>query len=278
MTTTVNSNALSNNEATPEEVIAKVHQAAQLLINKGEAGLNILRDNTSEFTWKDTYIFVIDVEGSVVLSNPAFKAREGGNIREHLDWNNKFYGKELCTLSQNGGGWMEFVWPKPGLNEGQRKVSYIYPIPGYKYTVCAGIYNDTKSIDELNALTKRVLNQESSPVIVLFEVKPTVEGKPAYLKMAADLKIELAKAAGFISGERYESLNEAGKLLSVNIWENEACMNQWRNNAMHRMSQKAGHDKLFEKYTIKVVSVIRDYSMTDRKQAPEDSNQYIVGE
>ena len=133
---------MSTDIATPQEVIEKVHKAAELLKSKGKAGLEILRDSSSEFTWKDTYIFIIDVEESIVLSNPAFRERQGGNIREHLDWNKKYYGIELCEVAQKGGGWIEFIWPKPGTNDGIRKVAYIYPVPGYRYTVCS----DRKSV------------------------------------------------------------------------------------------------------------------------------------
>ncbi len=115
-------------------------------------------------------------------------------------------------------------------------------------------------------------------VIVIFEVKPTKEGKQEYLKIAAELREELNGAEGFISGERYESLTETGKLLSINVWESQEALEKWRNNHMHRQGQKRGHDSLFEKYDIKVAQVIRHYSMTERSEAPADSNTYIKGE
>ncbi len=114
-----------------------------------------------------------------------------------------------------------------------------------------------------------------SQVIVIFEVKPTKEGKAEYLKIAAELREELSKAEGFISGERYESLSEEGKLLSINVWESEQALAKWRNNQQHRQGQKRGHESLFEKYNIKVAKVIRDYSLTDREQAPADSNEFL---
>lgn len=161
---------MNNNEiASPQEIIKKVHQAAELLKNTGKKGLEILQDPKSEFTWKDTYIFVIDVEEGLVLSNPAFSKRQGGNIREHLDWNNKLYGIELCEIAHQGGGWIEFTWPKPGTTTGIRKVSYIYPIPGYRYTVCAGIYNESMTIHELNKLSNNDNNRlPDSKVAVIF--------------------------------------------------------------------------------------------------------------
>lgn len=137
--------------ASPKEIIKKLKKARKLLQDRGEEGLEILRDPKSEFTWKDTYIFIIDVEKSLVLSNPVFKEREGGNVREHLDWAGEHYGINLCNLANKGGGWLEFTWAKPNDDKPYRKISYIYPIPGYRYTICAGIYNDDLSIDELNS-------------------------------------------------------------------------------------------------------------------------------
>ncbi len=150
--------ACTNKEATPKEVVLKVHKAANLLKEQGNKALPILRNNKSEYTWKDTYIFLVDANTNIVLSNPAFREREGGNMSTHLDWDKKEYGKELLALAKNGGGWMEFTWPKPGTNNGIRKVSYIYPISGY--IVCAGVYNDDLTIKELNNLTKEILNNK----------------------------------------------------------------------------------------------------------------------
>ena len=153
-------------EETPQSVIANVHKAAQLLKEKGSEALAVLTDPKSEFNDRDAYLFIIDVDKSLVVSNPRFPERTGGNIREHLDWSGKHYGVELCEVAMRGGGWIEFVWPKPGTEKGVRKVSYIYPIPGMRYTVCAGIYNDSMTLDELNALT----GHGKKKVAVIFEV------------------------------------------------------------------------------------------------------------
>ena len=104
-------------------------------------------------------------------------------------------------------------------------------------------------------------------IIVLFEVKPTKAGMKKYLDLAAMLKPMLAGFEGFIRAERFSSLNEDGKLLSMNV--------RWRNVMQHRMSQKEGREKLFESYKITVCSEIRSYTDTDRAQAPQDSNRYF---
>lgn len=123
---------------------------------------------------------------------------------------------------------------------------------------------------------KTVTPQESKEhIVVLFEVKPKKEGKEEYLKLAAALKTELAKMSGFIRVERFASLNEEGKLLSLSIWENEDAAAAWRNQLNHRGSQKKGHDALFERYHISVASIIREYTQDDRKEAPADSNQFL---
>ena len=258
---------------TPQEVVRNVRKAAELLKTQGKEGLEILRDPQYELNTGDAYIFIIDVEESLVVSNPRFPERNGGNIREHLDWAGKHYGIELCDVAMRGGGWIEFVWPKPGTTEGVRKISYIYPVPGLRYTVCAGIYDDTMSLDELNRMSG--VSVESPKVAVLFEVKPKTEGKEEYLKLAAALKAELAKMPGFIRVERFASLNEEGKLLSLSVWENEEAAAAWRNQINHRGSQKKGHDALFEHYHISVATIIREYTQDDRKEAPEDSNLFL---
>lgn len=117
--------------------------------------------------------------------------------------------------------------------------------------------------------------QDSPKVVVIFEVKLKKEGMNEYLSHAAHLKSELEKMDGFISVERFSSLNEEGKLLSLSVWENEAAATKWRNQIAHRKSQKAGHDSLFEKYHITVASIIREYTDQDRGQAPPDSNEYL---
>lgn len=112
-------------------------------------------------------------------------------------------------------------------------------------------------------------------VIVLFEVKPTETGMKKYLDLAAMLKPMLAGFEGFIRAERFSSLNEEGKLLSMNVWTDEAAVERWRNVMQHRMSQKEGREQLFESYKITVCTEIRSYTNTDRTQAPKDSNLYF---
>lgn len=109
-------------------------------------------------------------------------------------------------------------------------------------------------------------------ILVLFEVTIKENCMDSYLVMARKLKEHLSKAKGFIRSERFSSLVTERKLLSLSVWENEDAVDEWRNQAEHRMSQQQGRDSIFESYTITVASGIRSYSNTERKEAPEDSN------
>lgn len=115
-------------------------------------------------------------------------------------------------------------------------------------------------------------------IVVLFEVKPTASGKRQYLDLAAMLKPMLAGFEGFIRAERFVSLQEEGKLLSMHVWTDEAAVARWRNAVQHRMSQKEGREKLFESYKITVCEEIRAYTDADRAEAPQDSNAFFARE
>ena len=106
---------------------------------------------------------------------------------------------------------------------------------------------------------------------VIFEVWPKAETREEYLGIAADLKDVLQEVDGFISVERFESLTEPGKLLSLSFWRDDEAIARWRALAVHRRAQSKGRDTLFDDYRLRVVSVIRDYGMTERAQAPADS-------
>lgn len=111
-------------------------------------------------------------------------------------------------------------------------------------------------------------------IIVLFEVTVKNGKMDDYLKMAGSLKESLASAEGFIRSERFSSLATEGKLLSMSVWENEESVSNWRNLTAHRMAQKHGRMNDFADYKITVVTPVRTYTMTDRTEAPADTNKY----
>jgi len=108
-------------------------------------------------------------------------------------------------------------------------------------------------------------------IAVIFEVMPAPGRKQEYLDIAAELRPELEKIDGFISIERFESLTQPGKILSLSIWRDEAAVQAWRNVEHHRQAQKAGGEGVFRDYRLRIASVVRDYGMTERAEAPADS-------
>jgi len=108
-------------------------------------------------------------------------------------------------------------------------------------------------------------------IAVIFEVWPKADRKQDYLRIAAELKPLLEKIDGFISIERFESLYEPGKILSLSFFRDEAAVEKWRNTPQHRRSQSKGRATIFENYRIRIAGVIRDYGMNERAQVPKDS-------
>src|ERR1700704_3011432 len=108
-------------------------------------------------------------------------------------------------------------------------------------------------------------------IAVIFEVWPKPDHKQEYLDLAAELRPILETIDGFISIERFESLTEKGKILSLSFFRDEAAVEAWRNVSAHRRSQAEGRARIFENYRLRIAGVIRDYGMNDRAQAPKDS-------
>jgi heme-degrading monooxygenase HmoA len=106
-------------------------------------------------------------------------------------------------------------------------------------------------------------------IAVIFEVWPADRG--AYLDIAAALRPLLDGIDGFLSIERFESLSEPGKLLSLSFWRDEAAVAAWRNLEPHRAAQAKGRASVLDNYRLRVAGVIRDYGMTERTEAPADN-------
>lgn len=108
-------------------------------------------------------------------------------------------------------------------------------------------------------------------IAVIFEVWPADGRRQAYLDLAAALRRELEAIDGFVSIERFESLTEPGKILSLSFWRDDDAVQRWRTLASHRAAQTAGRGGVFRDYRLRVAGVIRDYGMNDRGMAPADS-------
>ena len=108
-------------------------------------------------------------------------------------------------------------------------------------------------------------------IAVIFEVEMDDDRRDEYLDIAAGLRPLLEDIDGFISIERFASLTTPTKLLSLSFWRDEAAIAQWRRLEPHRWAQKTGRDHVFSGYRLRIATVVRDYGMRDREQAPSDS-------
>jgi heme-degrading monooxygenase HmoA len=111
-------------------------------------------------------------------------------------------------------------------------------------------------------------------IAVIFEVIPNKGKKEEYLDIAAKLRPELDTIEGFISIERFQSFNNPEKVLSLSFWRDEESIQQWRNLEMHRYAQSKGRNEIFEDYHLRIATVVRDYGMFDRNEAPGDSFKF----
>lgn len=110
-------------------------------------------------------------------------------------------------------------------------------------------------------------------IAVIFEVIPHADKKQDYLNVAAELRPLINEIDGFLSVERFQSLTDPEKLLSISFFRDEAALDEWRRLTQHRKAQRVGRNSYFKDYRLRVAHVMRDYGMENRDEAPEDSRR-----
>jgi heme-degrading monooxygenase HmoA len=108
-------------------------------------------------------------------------------------------------------------------------------------------------------------------IAVIFEVHPKTERRDDYFDIAAEMRPMIDEVEGFISVERFQSLMDPTKILSLSFFEDEAAIERWRTLAAHRGAQAKGRGGIFDDYRLRIAGVIRDYGMFERAEAPSDS-------
>lgn len=108
-------------------------------------------------------------------------------------------------------------------------------------------------------------------IAVIFEVRPAPGRRETYLDIAARLRPVLDGLDGFISIERFQSLTDPERVLSLSFWRDEEAVTAWRTTEEHHQAQQAGRGGIFSDYRLRIAHVVRDYGMTERGQAPADS-------
>ncbi len=101
--------------------------------------------------------------------------------------------------------------------------------------------------------------------IVTFEFWPHEAYKDTYLEHAQAMKAEVEKINGFLSVERFQSLYDDGKLLSMSVWESEQAIKTWKAHAEHKLEQELGKTTYFHAYRIRVAEVVREYGKLENQ-------------
>ena len=107
-----------------------------------------------------------------------------------------------------------------------------------------------------------------------FMSKFVIENRSAFIGLTVLVALFVVgslKIDGFISVERFESLTTPGKIVSLSFWRDEEAVRAWRKLEAHRAAQARGRGGIFADYRLRVASVLRDYGMKEREQAPADS-------
>ena len=155
--------------ATPEEAMTKVREAVKFLHDKGASGYAEFNNSEGKWVWKDSYVFVYDCRLDKMVAHPLRPDLVGKSILQIQDNNGRFIFKELCKAGDRPhGGWVEYVWPKPGAGNLSRKVSYAH-LADISFAsgiqVSAGVYDDKVTLPELNQALERVADPSKYPVL-----------------------------------------------------------------------------------------------------------------
>ena len=152
--------AADTSTASAEEVVAKVHEAAQYLHDKGLAGFADFNNNKdARWVWKDSYVFVYSCRDDAMIAHPLRPDLVGKPILQMKDDKDKALFEELCKAgAKTNGGWVEYWWPKPGEGKASRKISFAHSADvSFKpdIQVAAGVYDDKLTVDDLNKIAEK---------------------------------------------------------------------------------------------------------------------------
>lgn len=150
--------------ATPEEVVTKVWGAAKFLQTKGVSGISALNNADGPWVWKDSYVFAFDCRLDRMVAHPMRPDLVGRPIMQITDNAGKFVFKELCkAASATHGGWVEYMWTRPGAGQVSRKLTYAVTADlafSAGIQVAAGVYDDKLTAADLDELTARLANPD----------------------------------------------------------------------------------------------------------------------
>ncbi|MGH1589003.1 cache domain-containing protein [Methylobacterium phyllosphaerae] len=126
------------------EVEALVNKAAEVLDDQGSKAFREFRRKGSPWRYADVYLFVMDMQGMVLL-NAGNPNREGRNMLNERDADGKRFHKDFVDIVSNfGSGWVDYMFPRPNQAIPTVKWSYVCGtrVEGVEALVGAGVYVD----------------------------------------------------------------------------------------------------------------------------------------
>ena len=161
--------AAGSDSATPDEAIAKVREASKFLHDKGASGYAEFNNSAGKWVWKDSYVFVYDCRLDKMVAHPIRPDLVGKSIMQIKDNNGRLLFKDLCKAgAEPHGGWVEYVWPKPGAGNLSRKLSYALAADvsfASGIQVSAGVYDDKVTLPELAKGLERMSDPSKYPAL-----------------------------------------------------------------------------------------------------------------
>ncbi len=98
-------------------------------------------------------------------------------------------------------------------------------------------------------------------IAVIFEVHLDPENADRYFELATALREKLEETDGFLSIERFQSLTDENKFVSLSFWRDRDAVEAWYQVPSHKNAQDEGRAGIFNDYRIRVAEVFRDYDM-----------------
>ncbi|NLF42437.1 MAG: methyl-accepting chemotaxis protein [Bacteroidales bacterium] len=130
------------------------------LTEKEEAVRKIVEEIRFESD-KSGYYFIY--RGTICVALPTIKERVGKDLSQATDPNGVYYVRELDKQARGGGGFVEYVFEKPGKGV-QPKLSYSEMIPGTDMWIGTGVYID--NIDEQQGIIEASFSQQTRRTII----------------------------------------------------------------------------------------------------------------
>ncbi|MDD2897712.1 MAG: cache domain-containing protein [Desulfuromonadaceae bacterium] len=135
-------NVWASQSATKDECVLKCREAAAFINSKGlAAAIKEIGDPKGTFVWKDTYVFLMNLDGKMLAHPMQPELTQLAHCLLITDPTDKAIFVSFVNTARNEGqGWVEYLWPKPGKKSPSKKITYVYRVPGKDLFVAAGIY------------------------------------------------------------------------------------------------------------------------------------------